>query len=502
MFSWTYRLNNYISVAAILLILVALTSIIFLPGCEQTAHACENVCAECGKCTDSQCAEDVCADKCAGHQVTPPAHTCESKCPECGKCLDSACTESACTNKCAGHQVTPPAHTCESKCPECGKCLDEACTETACADKCAGHQVTPPPHTCDSKCPECGKCLDETCTEDACANKCAGHAPHVCESICSECGKCLDFACSNSVCANKCEGHGSGSVESGYAYQTYQLNLMSFNIRTLTSNDTGNTHWDKRKDALVSFVINSGADIIGMQEVTKTQFEYIAANLSGNYTALNFPRQGGSNPEGLAFVYDNTKFEFVSSEKYWLSDTPEEQSYGWGESYYRIAVVLVLKHIETGEIVKSINTHGPLLDEANIKAYELIMERSVNEGDPFTFLCGDFNATPGNIGYVSVAEELQDCRVSADYSPARDHVTFTGWGSYVDGETPDHIIDFCFVSKGDNVNVKSYEVRTDRWGDGNYYSDHYAVQTVVEITYLSNTPDQSGNGFDGEIDPA
>ena len=427
-------------------------------------------------------------------------HTCESICSECGKCTDSSCTDAACLDKCPGHQVTPPAHTCESVCSECGKCTDADCTESACANKCEGHQVSPPAHTCESVCSECGKCTDATCTESACASKCQGHGPHDCESICNDCQKCTDLACTHSECANKCDGHNTNN--SGYAYQTYQLNLMSFNIRTLTNNDTGNTHWDKRKDALVSFLNNSEADIIGMQEVTKTQFEYIQANLASNYTALNFPRQGGSNPEGLSFIYDSTKFEFISSEKYWLSDTPEEQSYGWGESYYRIAVVLVLRHIETGEIVKSINTHGPLLDEANVKAYELIMERSVNEGDPFTFLCGDFNATPGNIGYVAVAEELQDCRVSADYSPARDHVTFTGWGSYVDGETPDHIIDFCFVSKGDNVDVKSYEVRTDRWGDGNYYSDHYAVQTVVEITYKSTIPSQGGNGFDGEIDSA
>jgi endonuclease/exonuclease/phosphatase family metal-dependent hydrolase len=130
------------------------------------------------------------------------------------------------------------------------------------------------------------------------------------------------------------------------------------------------------------------------------------------------------------------------------------------------------------------------------------MERSVNEGDPFTFLCGDFNAHPDEIGYIPVAKELQDCRVTADESSSRDYTTFTGWGSYVPGETPGNIIDFCFVSKGDHVDVKTYEVRQDTWGDGNLLSDHYAVQSVVEITYKTNIPDQSGNGFDGEIDPA
>ena len=102
-------------------------------------------------------------------------HSCEHVCPECGKCLDEACTESACAEKCQGHEVTPPAHECEHVCPECGKCLDEACTESVCADKCQGHEVTPPTHECEHVCPECGKCTDNSCAESACAGKCQGH---------------------------------------------------------------------------------------------------------------------------------------------------------------------------------------------------------------------------------------------------------------------------------------------------------------------------------------
>ena len=76
----------------------------------ENTHTCEHVCPECGKCTDNSCTESVCAEKCQGHEVTPPAHECESKCPECGKCLDKACTESDCIDKCEGHSVTPPTN--------------------------------------------------------------------------------------------------------------------------------------------------------------------------------------------------------------------------------------------------------------------------------------------------------------------------------------------------------------------------------------------------------
>jgi endonuclease/exonuclease/phosphatase family metal-dependent hydrolase len=286
---------------------------------------------------------------------------------------------------------------------------------------------------------------------------------------------------------------------------------MSFNIRTAKSdeNDPAN-NWDNRKEWVLKFINKCGADIIGMQEVKIEQYEYISQGLNSNYTMLNFPRQTGSNAEGLSMIYDNTKFELVSSERYWLSETPEEMSYGWGEGYYRIAVVLVLKHIETGELVKAIDTHGPLDTIANTNGYQLIMDRSVNEGDPFTFLCGDFNAGPVTVkpGYHIVAEELQDCRITALESSSRNDSTYTGFESYTPGQNGvGSIIDHCFVSNGDHVKVLTYEVCFDTHGDNNnryWLSDHFPVYTTVEISYKTNipAPGQTDGGFDGELDPA
>ena len=154
-------------------------------------HACESKCETCGLCTDAECTEEACAEKCAGHTPTP-VHTCESACTVCGKCLDGKCTESACADKCLGH------HQCEYVCATCGKCLNDECTESVCADKCQGH------HVCGSICATCEKCLDDECTDPACADKCQGH--HKCEDVCATCGKCTS-ECDNPVCAEKCPTH-------------------------------------------------------------------------------------------------------------------------------------------------------------------------------------------------------------------------------------------------------------------------------------------------------
>jgi len=302
---------------------------------------------------------------------------------------------------------------------------------------------------------------------------------HYCESVCVQCGKCFNEDCLDNACIEKCVCYLDeiiGSVEGGYIY-----NLMSFNIRRTASEGNPINNWDSRKAAVMNFINNSRAHLIGLQEVTLSQFNYITDNLSSKYMALYFPREGGSDPEGLAIVFDATVFNIISDDRYWLSDTPDIQSKGWGESYYRIAFVVVFENRVTGEYIKMVNTHGPLEDLANTNAYKLIMDRSVSDKDHFVFLCGDFNASQGEIGYVPVADELQDCRVTAEESPNRDHLTYQGWGSYVDGETPENIIDFCFVSEGEKIEVLTYRVRTDRWGDGNMLSDHYAIQTTVLV---------------------
>ena len=89
----------------------------------------------------------------------------------------------------------------------------------------------------------------------------------------------------------------------------------------------------------------------------------------------------------LAIIYDKTVFNLVSQEKYWFSDTPDELSNGWDGVNYRAAAELILEHKVTGEKVRAINTHGPLDDEGNVKAFELIASRSLSgENDPFTVM--------------------------------------------------------------------------------------------------------------------
>lgn len=81
---------------ALLLALMMMTSVV-LTACQQP-HVCTSVCPTCSKCTNADCTEEACADKCAGHSS---AHECESQCAVCGGCTDFACTDTACATKCS-----------------------------------------------------------------------------------------------------------------------------------------------------------------------------------------------------------------------------------------------------------------------------------------------------------------------------------------------------------------------------------------------------------------
>lgn len=95
-------------VALVTLALVACNPTDTGDGDDPTEHICRHLCSTCDKCT-SDCDDPACADKCKGHDVTPPVteHKCESKCTTCNKCTNKACGEQVCRDKCQGHSTQP-----------------------------------------------------------------------------------------------------------------------------------------------------------------------------------------------------------------------------------------------------------------------------------------------------------------------------------------------------------------------------------------------------------
>ncbi|MBE6728552.1 MAG: hypothetical protein E7562_07915 [Ruminococcaceae bacterium] len=260
--------------------------------------------------------------------------------------------------------------------------------------------------------------------------------------------------------------------------ETAEHILMSFNITNTNSKDFGNQMWFYRKEKLAEYLLSGDAQVICMQEVKREQYNFLKTALESKYDIIYFARESGGNPEGLAIAYDKAVFKANEQNVFWFSDTPQEQSKGWGAKYFRICVNVLLEDIKTGGKLNVFNVH---LDdssvESRIKSAAMLVEK-VKQSEHPAFVAGDFNDKIGSDCYNTISAYMNDCQQTA---PDTDNgITYNGWGKIADNKTTP--IDFGFVSR-DTISPLSFKICRDKWENTNFYSDHYAIKTKVQVTY-------------------
>ena len=139
-----------------------------------------------------------------------------------------------------------------------------------------------------------------------------------------------------------------------------EIKVMSFNIRTKTSNDEGINHWDQRKSACISLIKDQMPDIMGVQEAQyNSQWTYLKDQLkSSGYEGYGVNRSDGKESgsgEVVGVLWNKNVIKVVKDEKgnnimgtFWLSETPEKPSKSWGMSMNRTATWGLFEHIPTG----------------------------------------------------------------------------------------------------------------------------------------------------------
>lgn len=151
------------------------------------------------------------------------------------------------------------------------------------------------------------------------------------------------------------------------------LKIMTYNIRTSGhedasdnySADVGDRDWYDRRDELVDYLKNSGADIICLQETSKWQVEFISSQpaIASLYewqattwddTSIN------GNYWGLMTLYRKNAFNLLDYTDFYLSDTPDTWSATWEiNDEVRKANITLLSHKETKKVFCVTNTHLP-----------------------------------------------------------------------------------------------------------------------------------------------
>lgn len=261
------------------------------------------------------------------------------------------------------------------------------------------------------------------------------------------------------------------------------LKVISFNIRYGTAND-GENSWENRRPASIAMLEEQNPDIFGLQEALGRQVKYLTENLP-KYKSVGVGRDDGDvKGERMTIFYDTTRVALLDWGTYWLSETPDVPSFGWGAACRRTATWTKLHHIPTGKDFFYVNTH---LDHVSAEARKNGLALIVNEiakmnpdGYPM-LLTGDFNIPPASDNLVELDKVMTSARKGALDSDVKG--SFNGWGKYGNSDAaPDWagpendspmLIDYIYYSSFSEC--LKFRVLDGEYAGVKYISDHYPV---------------------------
>lgn len=264
------------------------------------------------------------------------------------------------------------------------------------------------------------------------------------------------------------------------------IKVVSFNLRR----DSGlarKNRWEVRRDIATNIIRDSGAAIIGVQEVLPLMRQDIRRLLS-EYSVFGQGRMMGRRPksdEHSDIILKNDDVEIASVRTFWLSKKPDTVSRAYFAVFPRICTVAEVLIKKTGRRIRVLNTHfDHVCWLARTLSVRMILEyiEQANERCPLpTILMGDFNAGMDSSAIRILREHmneyknvtLHDVYGVLDFTPGN---TYHGSkGRVRPNSSP---IDYIFVS--DDFDV--LDVETDKGNqNGIYPSDHYPVVATLRL---------------------
>ncbi len=247
---------------------------------------------------------------------------------------------------------------------------------------------------------------------------------------------------------------------------------MSWNIRYDNPQD-GPDRWEIRRQGLSGYIQTFNPAVIGLQEVLHHQLTYLNDSLSG-YAYYGVGRDDGQNKGEFCPVFYNTKlFSLVQGQTFWLSKTPGIPSKDWDAALPRIATMVILKDIKSGDSIWVVNTHFDHVGEmARLHSAELIIEvlKPALDSGKKVVLMGDFNAEPSEAPITLLKQYFTEtCPPNRILEG-----TFNGFDVQ---KTSFKRIDYIWLSRN-NWQLTDYGVLQLKLNQ-RYVSDHFPVKISV-----------------------
>lgn len=256
---------------------------------------------------------------------------------------------------------------------------------------------------------------------------------------------------------------------------TNYIIAATYNLRQNNSGD-GINAWPNRKEEVKSLIRFHEFDVFGTQEGFIGQLNDLLEMEEYAYTGHGRD-DGKQEGEHSAIFYKKDRFKLLKDGDFWLSETPEEPSFGWDAKIRRISSWAKFRDLETSKEFFFFCVH---FDHRGVEARKesgKLMVKKIQEiaGSSPVFCVGDYNSTPETEQIKTMQTILNDSRQISKMPPYGPEGTFNNFNF---NAPMDEIIDYVFVSK--QIDVLKYGVLTDNKNQ-RFPSDHQPVMIKAVI---------------------
>jgi endonuclease/exonuclease/phosphatase family metal-dependent hydrolase len=264
--------------------------------------------------------------------------------------------------------------------------------------------------------------------------------------------------------------------------QSQELNVMTFNIRYNTKNDSLNA-WPYRKDNAASQIKFHNVHILGVQEALHEQMMDLSQSLS-QYKYVGVGRDDGkAKGEYSAIFYDTIRLKLLGSSTFWLSLTPEVAgSKSWDAAITRIVTWAKFTDVRSKKTFFVFNTHFDHMGKEARRESARLLKQKVKDiaGNNPVVITGDFNSKPSDDPIKIMTDpddkdkfiDTKTVSLTPHYGP---HGTFNAFTSK---EIDNEPIDFIFLKR--KWKVLQHATLSQTWG-GRFSSDHFPVFTKLSL---------------------
>lgn len=174
------------------------------------------------------------------------------------------------------------------------------------------------------------------------------------------------------------------------------LKIMTFNVRFDNPQDGPNA-WPFRKELVVRTILEESPDLLGTQECTLAQLQYLMENLKG-YAACFPPRQRDDDPrvQMPTIFFRQDRLSNLECGEFWLSETPEVyRSKSWEAAFPRLFTHGKFLFVPAGVKLWFADTHlDHVSAQARFMAARMILAWVSRKRLPLVIV-GDFNEDAG-----------------------------------------------------------------------------------------------------------